>query len=720
MFELPVCTDLFLSSAITLGDSAVALAGIEYVLLFLCVGIGIGCAAGLFIKRKFSGEELGSILIRSENSEFLLLRYSKNGNLSFVSKGIYSILGVKSTDIVEGNTSLIEFVHEADRPLFAKAEELRSEMRDEVLQFQYRLRRPDGRWHWMHERQEPVRSRRGRVIAYESLLIDFSERLRFEEKQRRLLEIQRMITSVVDAFGDSDSLVEESTSCLEFVAHYLRLHSATLLSIGGPEHESEIISLVGNSDQLSPPVPIGQADCEWWVGELSVGEHLELHAECLDRIPSAQRAEYERCQSGSVFIFPVTTEMGLSHVLILESEDPTRQWEPEEIAGIRSAAEAVSRRIERLITERERAQFSEKRANIERSEVVSHFINGIIHDFNNLIFAVSGKLSLMSKKTSDPKTGKSLEEVRGLVSDAGGILKRLIRAGRLGLDDVTSIDPWSEMSHIMRTAQRLLPRRISFNFTLEELQEPCQSTIKAVPQTLQQLVLNLVVNARDAIGKDGQIRVEGRSSADDEWFVVTVHDDGPGIPLELREEAMRPYSSTKNNESSLGLGLSICRRVVSDAKGKFELGVSPLGGLMATAKFPLVNGAEHVVLEAKTAHASISGTFFLIEDIPEIRTVLTRELELAGAKVVSRPDAIDAEEVLREYKSEIVCMIFDIDLPRRTGIECLTSLRENGIDIPCLLITGGASQPPNIEHSGLLRKPFTPGQMLDAIQRLVK
>ena len=251
--------------------------------------------------------------------------------------------------------------------------------------------------------------------------------------------------------------------------------------------------------------------------------------------------------------------------------------------GGRSAAEAVSRRIEQLITQRDREQFSEKRANIERSEAISHFINGIIHDFNNLIFAVSGKLSLMSRKSSDPEMTTSMEEVRGLVSDAGGILQRLIRAGRLGLDDVTSIDPWSEMSQIMRTAQRLLPRRISFDYTLEDIEGIHERCIEAVPQTLQQLVLNLVVNARDAIGTDGQIRVEGKPSEDREWFVVTVHDDGPGIPEDEYDNVFKPFykidKGRAETKSSVGLGLSIASDIIRSHGGNIKLEKSNLNGL---------------------------------------------------------------------------------------------------------------------------------------------
>jgi signal transduction histidine kinase len=690
-----------------------------YIAIALLVGVGFGCVLGLKINRRSSGEELGSILIRSETPEFLLLRYSKTGALSFVSRGIHALLGIPGGEFINGKSSLRDFVHESDMPLLVKAEELRSELRNEVLQFQYRLRRPDGRWHWMHERQEPVLNRGGRVIAYESLLIDFSDRLRFEEKQRRLLDIQRMITSAIDAFGDSDSLSDEASSCLEYVSHYLRLNTAMLLKINTLEDDKKILSAVGNPGDMAPPIPIEGVDAQWWIDKLCVGEPLEIDSRNIEDIPLSQRGGYQRCVSGSILVFPITTDDGLSHVFVLESKDPKRRWEPEEVSGICSAAEAVSRRIEQLITQREREQFSEKRANIERSESISHFISGIIHDFNNLIFAVSGKLSLMIRKSSDPQEEKSLEEIRGLVSDAGRILQRLLRAGRLGLDDVTRIDPWSEMSQIMRTAQRLLPRRISFEYALQEPALDYALIIEAVPQTLQQLVLNLVVNARDAIGDDGRIRVEAGATDDQNWFVITVHDDGPGIPNELRDEAMKPYSSTKKNGSGIGLGLSICRRVVSDAKGKFELGVSPLGGLMATAKFPLHDGVRVKPAERVAVNHSISGTVVLIEDNPQIRSVLERELELAGATVVSRPDALDCEQVMNANSGEIVLMVFDIDLPRRTGIECLTSLRASGNQIPCLLITGGPTQPPEIARTGFLRKPFTTERMFESITALM-
>ena len=230
--------------------------------------------------------------------------------------------------------------------------------------------------------------------------------------------------------------------------------------------------------------------------------------------------------------------------------------------------------------------------------------------------------------------------------------------------------------------------------------------IRAVPQTMQQLVLNLIVNSRDAGDVHGRIKIYSSASSDGQSFEVTVEDNGPGIPIEKREEFFKPNISTKSDGKGTGLGLSICRRVVSDAGGTLSLSDSTLGGLKAKASFPLVQGAVTKKEEPEAITDSLEGTVFLIEDNETIREVLVRELQSTGAKVVSRSDALDAESVMEEYGNEIVLLVFDIDLPERTGIECLRDFRDAGSAVPCLLITGGTSEAPDIWLTEMLRKPF--------------
>jgi CheY-like chemotaxis protein len=180
---------------------------------------------------------------------------------------------------------------------------------------------------------------------------------------------------------------------------------------------------------------------------------------------------------------------------------------------------------------------------------------------------------------------------------------------------------------------------------------------------------------------------------------------------------MKPFISTKN---STGLGLSICRRVVEEAGGTIELGESNLGGLRVAASFPLISESADTPLAPKSKTSrGINGRILVVEDNDTIRDVLVRTIQAAGGSVTALERATKVEQVMNDDESPFNLLIFDIDLPERTGIECLSDLRASGDTTPCLLITGGTTEPPQFENIGFLRKPFRMETLLECCNDLI-
>lgn len=655
-----------------------------------------------------SSDSIGAILVDSETPELLLARYDSNGEIVFLSQGVHALLGIEPEEFIAGRQELRSFVDLADLQVLEAAEASRLEGNDQDLQYQYRIRRQDGRWHWMHERQEAIKDSQGTIVAYETLAIDFTDRIRFEKQQRRLRELQRLLTAVLEGLVEWEDSPKDLNRTLDLLVRYLRLSGASILAVNDERRSlSTIVNVSSASNARQPGLPITGPAAAWWIRRISGAVSLVIHRSHLSEIEPRMREAFAAELEGSVLAMPLIIDGDLKYVLVLQFPKDDRALEPEELSVVQAIVHAISRRLENAEIRREREEFSELRANIERSELIRKFVSGIIHDFNNMIFAISGKMTLLLRKTEDEVTQNGLSEIRNALGEAEAIFKRLQHAERLGLDDPDLIDPWVEMNQIVKTAQRLLPKRIRFESEISPLDSSVGNRmIHAVPQTLQQLVLNLIVNSRDAVDVHGRIRIYSSPSSDNQSFEVTVEDNGPGIPPEKREEFFKPNISTKSDGKGTGLGLSICRRVVSDAGGTLSLSDSALGGLKAKASFPLVQGAATKEEEPEVVTERLEGTVFLIEDNETIRDVLVRELQSTGAKVVSRSDALDAESVLEEHGDEIVLLVFDIDLPERTGIECLQEFRDAGSTIPCLLITGGTSDAPDIWLTELLRKPF--------------
>jgi signal transduction histidine kinase len=621
---------------------------------------------------------------------------------------------------VSGDTHIEDFIHPADRAMFENAAEQRAAGETEPLQYQYRIRRQDGRWHWMHERQIAIVGRNKASTEYETLALDFSDRVRFERQQQRMEHLQRLLSGVLESVVDSDDAMTDLANTLDRVVQYLGLSSATLLAVDDAIQEVEpIVSAVRDASVSGPGVPLNGEAAAWWLRRIIGGVPMTIERKNLTEIEPRLRNDFAKAITGSVLVTPLLLDSLLKFVFVLEAPETDRSWEPEETSVLQAIAHAVSRRLERDEAERDRASFETIRSNIERTEAIAHFVSGIIHDFNNLMFAVSGRLALLIRKTDDDKTREGLEEVQAAATDAGHVLRRLLQAERLGLDDALDFDPWNEMAQIIRTAQRLLPKRIRFEADVRPPQAGSHRLMRAVPQTLQQLVLNLVVNSRDAVESNGRIRIAAGPTSDEQMFYIQVEDDGPGIPESMREEVVKAFVSTKESGSGTGLGLSICTRVVRDAGGTLELGESSLGGLCVTAQFPLVEGSPQVPNEPATLEYRLDCIVLVIEDNMTIREVLCRELESAGATVLALPDAINAEHTIATATQPIGLYVFDIDLPHRTGIECLEDLRRNGNQTPCVFITGGMAEPPNLGHTALLRKPFRTSTLLDTCVELL-
>ena len=663
---------------------------------------------------------IGSIIIDSETPELILRQYDEAGRLVFVSPGIKALLGKDASCFVRGDTLIEDYVHPADRAMLVQAAAQRVAGEHEPLQYQYRIRRQDGRWHWMHERQIAIVGRKNSATKYETLALDFSDRVRFERQQQRMVHLQRLLSGVLESIVDTDDAMTDLADTLDRVVQYLGLSSATLLSVDeGLQRVKLAASAVRDSSDAGPGLPLEGDAAAWWLRRITGGVPMTIERNSLADIEPRLRSHFAEAITGSVMVTPLLFDGLLKFVFVLEAPETNRSWEPEETSVLQAIAHALSRRLEQDQTERDRAAFEEIRSNIERTEAIAHFVSGIIHDFNNLMFAVSGRLALLVRRADDPKTREGLEEVQAAVSDAGDVLRRLLQAERLGLDDALNFDPWNEITQVIRTAQRLLPKRIRFEADVRPPQPGAHRLMQAVPQTLQQLVLNLIVNSRDAVGSNGRIRIAAGPTPDGCQFQVQVEDDGPGIPEAMREEVIKAFVSTKESGRSTGLGLSICKRVVTDASGTFELGESSMGGLQATAKFPLVGGEAIAPPTSIAREQRLDCNVLVIEDNMTIRDVLCRELEAAGATVIALPDAVNAEQAIANATKPIGLFVFDIDLPRRTGIECLRDLRSGGNQTPCVFITGGTTEPPDLAHTVLLRKPFRTSTLLESCVQLL-
>jgi CheY-like chemotaxis protein len=237
--------------------------------------------------------------------------------------------------------------------------------------------------------------------------------------------------------------------------------------------------------------------------------------------------------------------------------------------------------------------------------------------------------------------------------------------------------------------------------------------------------MNLVINARDAINNKGRISITmARIIANDDTPLITIDidDDGPGIPESMRMEVFQPFVTSKSASRGTGLGLSIVQRVIKEYGGTISLEKSPLGGLRVHIELRIANNRGNEESSSVSEKQLSTPTpqlqrVLIVEDDETIKALLTQFFQSIGVTVSSHSNALEVEASLRETTPPFDVLVMDIDLPYKTGIECLKEIRGQGIQTPCVLITGGLSEKPSgITNLGFLRKPFE----IDELESLCK
>ena len=421
-----------------------------------------------------------------------------------------------------------------------------------------------------------------------------------------------------------------------------------------------------------------------------------------------------------VLLMPLVANQRVEALLGLEAHggDP---WSGDTLEIMRQLGVLLGRRFEQQIIDSEREAWAATRGDFERSEAIAQLTGGVVHDFNGVIFAVLGRFELLRDRITDPAAIRELDQIAETLQEAKRLGDRLRQSLNPAAEPLP-LDVRVELEEICHGIKRLLPKRIDFDFniSLPTLVDPLE--LFAGINDLQRILMNLVVNARDAVDMHGRIQLGARMS-EDGMIEIRVDDDGPGIPEADRNRMLEPYE-TGDHSDGVGLGLAVCKRTAEDLGGTLMLDDSPLGGLAARVTLPVrvKTGAGEPTGSAKEfgTPAEEIGRVLVVEDNPVIRDVLVRVLDSMGAQVVAQGHATDVEQLLTQG-GDFDILIFDIDLPERTGIDCLRDLRDSGVETPCLLITGGNSTAPtSISNTEFLRKPFRIDTLRVSVRRLLK
>jgi PAS domain S-box-containing protein len=389
--------------------------------------------------------------------------------------------------------------------------------------------------------------------------------------------------------------------------------------------------------------------------------------------------------------------------------------------------------ISRDITERTRME--KRLLQSQRLEAVVQLAAGLAHDVNNAAMIISGyaDLSLASVRSdprSQPKVVSYLEKLGRASRRITNLANRLLSFARTKAIEPSLTDVGTMLLETTQIIRPLISEAIALD--TGAIETGCFAQIDRAQ--FEQVLVNLAVNARDAMESGGELRISVRVDADPggvggRWVVLEVSDTGHGMSEDVRERACEPFFSTKRAGHGSGLGLYSASQIVGIHGGRLEIDSTAGAGTTVRILIPAVDGPELRADPTPSPRSALPDnpgdeTVMVVEDDPELRAVVAGGLEARGYTVVTAGDGVEALELLaRDDAPEIELLLSDVVMPRMGGPELAARVREQHPTLPVILVSGHTAQA--VEHLAsdpslvILAKPIPTTELATAVRQLL-
>jgi PAS domain S-box-containing protein len=375
----------------------------------------------------------------------------------------------------------------------------------------------------------------------------------------------------------------------------------------------------------------------------------------------------------------------------------------------------------------ERHQLEERLRQGQKLEAIGRLAGGIAHDFNNLLTPINGFAELLLDQLGDTPLGRDAAEIQRAGERAAALTRQLLAFSRRQAAEPRSID----LNRVLDGMLALLAHALGEQIELcaELAAEPVP--VRADPHQLEQMILNLAVNARDAMPRGGRLTIATRSAMRRDgagarsFGVLAVEDSGAGIDSDTREHPFEPFFATQEIGRGTGLGLATVYGIAEEAGARIEFERRAGGGtrfevwLASPLEVPDRDAPPRPIVERRGG----AETILVAEDEPNVRGYVRRVLEERGYRVLESADAQEALERARAYPGQIDLLITDMVMPGKSGIDLSLELRAECPELPVLFMTGYADSVLGEHLAGqaaaVLCKPFSPASLADNVRRML-
>lgn len=554
--------------------------------------------------------------------------------------------------------------------------------RREAIQLTLRNYRKDGSMFWNETGLAPVTGTEGVIQHYIGIMTDVSARRRSEEM---LLEMQQRLRSILNTAADAIVVIDQRG--------HVQLFSHAAEKIFGYTSDE----VLGHNVAMLMPEPLASEHDSYLSRYVHSGE---------PKVLGFGRELTGRRKDGSL----VPIELAVS------------DW--------KSGNEMFFTGVIRDVTDQRKLQ--EQLLQSQKLDALGQLAGGIAHDFNNLLGVIVGNLDILAALLAEqPANLKRVNTALQAAERGASLTKRLLGFARTGAT-VTERLPVLDLNQIIRDIVDLIGKpldpRIEFSLALT----PEELPVRLDPVELQNALLNLVLNARDAMPDGGYLSVETSSLtvfdnkpdlAAGKYAQISVSDSGQGIPPAERARIFEPFYTTKPKGKGTGLGLSMVYSFVKRQQGAIRLDSEPGKGTTFELLFPCAVAVIDPRPSEPRQHHGQGKLILLVDDELALLDTVADQLEALGYRTLRENDPERAQRLLSQ-RSDIDLLFTDILMPRLSGTELARYARNLHPALPILLSTGFPDQYRtdellNLPKVRLLAKPVPRARLIDALQQLL-
>ncbi|HXE57775.1 MAG TPA: PAS domain S-box protein [Gemmatimonadales bacterium] len=384
----------------------------------------------------------------------------------------------------------------------------------------------------------------------------------------------------------------------------------------------------------------------------------------------------------------------------------------------------------------ERRTLEEQLRQAQKMETIGQLAGGIAHDFNNLLTAILGNAALAETDLPpDSPAREDLREIRHAAERAATLTRQLLAFARRQVFSPRLLDP----NELVLGLERMLRRLIGEPIELRTVLDPGVGAVRADPDQLAQVLINLAVNARDAMPDGGCLTIATANVSlpsaglpthpamqPGEYVLLAVSDTGIGLTDEVRRRLFEPFFTTKPPGKGTGLGLATCYGIVKQSGGWIWADGAPGQGACFAIYLPRAAGAPAGLPPRPDQGPPARGseTVLVVEDDPAVRLLTTRTLRDLGYRVLTAVDGEEALQVAASHPGPLEALVTDVVMPRLGGKELAERLRRERPELP-VLYTSGYAESMVAQRGGLepgtdfLQKPFLPDELARRLRRLL-